>query len=69
MVEIEETLSDWDSPVSLQFELEKVQNIIEQLTDDTFSKTNLIDWDLLTCLEYKARKITEYIIRRNRMHN
>lgn len=69
LVEIEETTSDWDSPISLQFKLEKVQNIIEQLMDDTFSKPNLTDRTLLDCLEYKARKISEYIIRRNRMDN
>lgn len=69
LVEMEETLSEWDSPVSLQFELEKVHNIIKQLTDNTFSGPNLTNRMLVACLKEKARKISNYIIMRNRMQN
>ena len=69
LVEIEETMSEWDEPIAWLFELEKIQSIIEQLMNDTFNETKPTDRSLLACLELKARKIREYIIRRNRMDN
>ena len=68
--DLEETLYEWDDgPVSWHCELEKVQNIIKQLMDDTFNETNPTDRTLLACLELKARKIRDCILRRNQMKN
>ena len=68
--ELKESMYDWDDgPISWQLELEKVQNIIKQLMDDTFNETDPTDRTLLAMLEYEARKIRDCIIRRNRMEN
>ena len=69
LVEIEETMSDWDDPSSWQYEIEKLQEIIKQLADDTLNEPNATDRSLFAMLEYKARRIREYILKQNKIDN
>ena len=68
--DLEEALYEWDDgPISWHCELEKVQNIIKQLMDDTFNEPNPTDRTILACLESRARRIRDCILRRNQMKN
>ena len=68
--DLEEAMYEWDNgPVSWHCELEKVQNIIKQLMDDTFNESNPTDRTILATLEYRARRIRDCILRRNQMKN
>ena len=68
--DLEEAMYEWDdAPLSWQLELEKVQNIIKQLMKDTFNEPDPIDRTILACIESRARRIRECIIRRNQLDN